>query len=153
TAERFIPDPFSVEEGERLYRTGDLARRRWDGVLEFLGRADQQVKVRGYRIELGEIEGTLLQHQSVREAVVLPKQDLVGQSVDAYIVPHTRQAGERADWQDQQVEQWKRLYDELYVQNSAPSDPEFNTVGWNSSYTGEPIPADEMHEWVDSAVN
>jgi amino acid adenylation domain-containing protein len=71
TAERFLPDPFSAEPGARLYRSGDLARYRADGTLEFLGRADRQVKLRGYRIELGEIEAVLRQHAGVREAVML----------------------------------------------------------------------------------
>ena len=61
--QRFIPDPFSRQQGARLYRTGDLARRRADGTIECLGRADLQVKVRGYRIELKEIESALADHQ------------------------------------------------------------------------------------------
>jgi hypothetical protein len=69
TAARFLPDPFSSTPGARLYATGDLVRRR-GGRLEFLGRADHQVKVRGYRIELGEIESVLRQHNLVRNAVV-----------------------------------------------------------------------------------
>lgn len=70
TAEKFIPDPFSGIAGARLYRTGDLARYRSDGRLEFLGRADQQVKVRGYRIELGEVETALSRCEGIAQAVV-----------------------------------------------------------------------------------
>ncbi len=69
TADRFIPDPFAHEPGARLYRTGDRARWRPDGALEFLGRADHQVKVRGHRIELGEVEESLRATPPVRDAV------------------------------------------------------------------------------------
>jgi amino acid adenylation domain-containing protein len=75
TAEKFIPDMFSSRPGGRLYRTGDLARYLPDGNIEFLGRMDHQVKVRGFRVELGEIEAALKQHASVKEAVVLYKNE------------------------------------------------------------------------------
>ena len=71
TADRFIPDPFCAQGAGRLYRTGDLARYRADGMIEYVGRIDHQVKVRGFRIELGEIEGRLLAQSSVREALVI----------------------------------------------------------------------------------
>jgi natural product biosynthesis luciferase-like monooxygenase protein len=73
TSERFRPDPFA--DGGTIYGTGDLVRWRADGVLEYLGRKDHQVKVRGYRIELGEIEQALGQHKGVREGVVVARND------------------------------------------------------------------------------
>ncbi|MCP2052623.1 UNVERIFIED_ORG: amino acid adenylation domain-containing protein/non-ribosomal peptide synthase protein (TIGR01720 family) [Pseudomonas fluorescens] len=81
TAERFVPSPFI--RGERLYRTGDRVRQRADGVIEYLGRLDHQVKLRGLRIELGEIETRLMQHPQVREAVVLVQG---GKQLVAYLV-------------------------------------------------------------------
>ncbi len=71
TRERFIPDPFASTPGARLYRTGDLARHRRDGVLEYLGRRDEQFKVRGHRIEPGEVEAVLRAHPSVRTVAVI----------------------------------------------------------------------------------
>lgn len=87
SAEKFIPDPFSDKAGARLYRTGDLAVFREDGVIEYIGRNDFQVKIRGLRIELGEIEAVLNSHPDITQAVVLDRQNAQGDTVlAAYIL-------------------------------------------------------------------
>ncbi|VVN21638.1 Linear gramicidin synthase subunit D [Pseudomonas fluorescens] len=85
TAERFVPDPFSANGG-RLYRTGDLTRYRAEGVIEYVGRIDHQVKIHGFRIELGEIEARLLALDSVRETVVAAQDGATGPQLVAYVV-------------------------------------------------------------------
>ncbi|MBL4673508.1 MAG: amino acid adenylation domain-containing protein, partial [Arenicella sp.] len=75
TQEKFIADPFSGDEGGRLYKTGDLVRRLADGNMEYIGRADDQVKVRGFRIELGEVESALSSIDGVGDAVVVARDE------------------------------------------------------------------------------
>ena len=86
TAERFVPDRYSEEEGARLYRTGDLVKWGDGGVLQYLGRIDNQVKVRGYRVELGEIEVVLREHSAVKQCAVEVREDNAGKRLVGYVV-------------------------------------------------------------------
>ncbi|WP_144866034.1 non-ribosomal peptide synthetase, partial [Hyella patelloides] len=85
TAEKFVSNPYVP--GERLYKTGDLGRYLSDGTVQFLGRVDRQVNIQGLRIELGEIEAVLSQHQLVQEAAVVVRENKLGETLAAYIVP------------------------------------------------------------------
>jgi amino acid adenylation domain-containing protein len=86
TAERFIPHPFRPQSGERVYRTGDIARYGADGVIEYIGRRDHQLKIRGVRVELGEIEATLDRLAGVKESVVVAYDAGGEKRVVAYVV-------------------------------------------------------------------
>ena len=156
TAEKFIPDPFSGRPGARLYETGDLASQRPNGDVEFLGRSDHQVKIRGFRIELGEIEAALTQHPLVREAVVIAREETNG---DKRLAAYFTQRAESADSADPEpfaqtdhLSHWQTVYDDAYEQDSLQADPTFNISGWNSSYTGLPVPAEQVREWVEQTV-
>lgn len=95
TAERFLANPFTQDVNDRLYKSGDLARRLPDGNIEYLGRADQQVKIRGIRIEPGEIESVIELHPAVEEAVVIAREDVPGDKrLVAYVIGDAKQPEE-----------------------------------------------------------
>jgi amino acid adenylation domain-containing protein len=158
TNERFVEI-----DGARYYRTGDRVRYLADGNLEFLGRVDEQVKIRGFRIELGDIETALNSHPMIQESVATVNENETGEKrLIAYVVQdptYVEETETHENWEEEHVSQWQCLYDETYGGNTAiataaqSDDDEFNIIGWNSSYTGDPIPAPEMREWVDSTVN
>ena len=157
TAERFIPDAFAADApGSRLYRSGDQARYRREEELEYLGRIDEQVKIRGFRIELGEIETVLNQHPAVRDTVAVAREEESGDKrLVAYVVAETEKPDAQADrgqWEQQQVSLWQSLYEQTYSRPPSQEDSTFNITGWESSYTGQPIPAEEMRDWVDNTV-
>ncbi|MFE1905641.1 non-ribosomal peptide synthetase [Streptomyces gardneri] len=88
TSLRFLPDPYAEEPGARMYATGDRGRMRADGLIEYLGRFDDQVKVRGHRVELGEVEAAVNSHPDVRDAcVVLVREDSGAERLVAHLVP------------------------------------------------------------------
>jgi amino acid adenylation domain-containing protein len=153
TADRFLPHPFGGQPGERLYRTGDLARILPNGEMEYLGRTDRQVKIRGLRIELDEIRAQLQALPQVRNAAVVMREDAAGQSqLAAYAVlePSALTATSKEEQlAETQLAQWESLYQEVYAPEpeAEKTGPDF--TGWTSSYTGEPIPAEEMNGWLE----
>src|SRR5581483_6572665 len=157
TAASFITHP---RTGEQLYRNGDLGRYLPDGNIEILGRDDFQVKVRGYRIELGEIEAALRQHPEVQETIVVVREDEPNDKrLVAYVLPGTASQDEEvqtqgAELQEAQLSQWQMIYDETYMGalEHMESAATFLFNGWNSAYTGQPMPHEEMCEWVEQTV-
>ncbi len=142
-----------TEGSKRLYKTGDRARYLNDGRIEFLGRVDTQIKIRGFRVELGEIEARLQHHPAICDAVVIASGET---STEMRLVTYfslNRQYDQQTVsglLQSQQIQSWQTLYNQTY-QSPIPN-PQFNITGWNSSYTGEQIPVEQMQEWVRDRV-
>lgn len=159
SAERFVANPpgGQSDSGGRMYRTGDLARWNADGTLDYLGRADTQIKLRGQRIELGEIESALLACPQVSQAAATVHHGTGGAQLVGYITFEHATDGSRDTEHDAEiVGEWQDIYDELYAADDAEGQaPEFGSDfrGWNSSYTGEPIPLAEMEQWRAATID
>lgn len=126
TACRFVANPFD-DGGMRLYRTGDLARFRPDGIIDFLGRTDGQVKLRGFRIELGEVESVLAEHPAVRQVAVAVRD----QRMFAYVVPagvDDVDDGGDAELREQYVGRCQRSFDEVHRRPAEPASPNRTAV-------------------------
>ncbi|GEO12155.1 non-ribosomal peptide synthetase [Segetibacter aerophilus] len=156
TSERFV-EHLSPFLPPRLYRTGDMGRWLADGNLEYLGRIDDQVKVHGYRIEIGEIESALNELSFVDNSCVVVKEDKETRNnhLVAYFIPNQSAVKLKENQlYDEQVASWKEIHENEYVSAAENiEDPEFNILGWNDSFTRNPIPKEHMREWLIDIVN
>ncbi len=149
TAEKFIPHPFSHSVGARLYRTGDTARYRPDGNIEVLGRTDHQIKIRGIRVEVDEVEMAVNEFPDVSKAIVVAREHDGDRRLLAYINPNEKvRSANDATAAAERLAQWREIWDETYAQSPAKDDGRDDFAGWVSSYTGAPVPEDEMREYV-----
>lgn len=151
TAERFVDNPFDQGES-RMYRTGDLVRWNADGDLEFVGRADRQVKIRGHRVELGEIETAAVTHPLVSQAAVEVREDTPGdQRLVAYVVPASQAESEEAA--REKVDEWQKVYDSVYTEADSEQPPLGEDFGvWKSSYDGHLLPMEQLREIQDDTA-
>ncbi|GAA3379184.1 hypothetical protein GCM10020367_61730 [Streptomyces sannanensis] len=156
TAERFVANPYGPA-GARMYRTGDLVRWNANGHLEYVGRADDQVKLRGFRIEPGEIEAVLATHPGVGQSAVVVRQDRTDTPEDRQLVAYVVASDDAGTGRDHRLEEdhvgeWREIYDALPI-TASPAGFGQNFTGWNSSYDGKPIPVEQMREWRDATVD
>ena len=142
-----------------LYKTGDKARYLPDGNIEFLGRIDNQVKIRGFRVELAEIETILTRHPDLEESIVIAQEETSGdRSLVAYLVPSQSDRTieiptEATDLDNRSDLQWQQVFNDLYKNYDSSQQTKFYIKGWNSSYTGEMMPDEQVREWMEQTIS
>lgn len=160
TAKKIIKNPFSHTNRAQVFRTGDFAKWLENGNIEYLHRKDNQLKIRGHMIEPKEVEAALeaFPEFTINQAIVKaagPTRD--NSRIVAYIQVKNDHSLHSLDLSSQYVENRQSLFEAVFEQaadiESSLADPQFNIFGWNSSYTGKPLAAGEMHEWVESTVD
>ena len=158
TKQCFIENPFIYDDDplyySKMYKTGDLARYLDDGNIEYLSRIDHQIKINGVRIELDEISNTLKDCPEVADAIVIYKQ--VISDTKQLIAYYVLQNNDETTFIDkkEKLSAWSTIFDQYYGDDAdADAINTFNIDGWISSYTGQPIDYNAMHEWVDRAVD
>lgn len=150
TAERFIPNEYTLDQSQKLYKTGDLGKMLPNGEIVCLGRIDNQVKIRGHRIELGEIESALMLQDGVKQAVVIAREDVPGDKrLAAYVT--LANTGSNADGA------WKDRWDTLYEtgaenkQDKAPDDAKIDGTLLESLDNAEELKA-QLAEWLQTSI-
>jgi amino acid adenylation domain-containing protein len=158
TAEKFVGG--SEGTATRWYRTGDRARWREDGVVEFLGRVDRQIKIAGHRIELDEVESVLSRHPEVASvAVIASQRPGGGAELVAFVAPVAASGADpRQGAAGAHLERWREVWEMAYSGSLTGEEAASVTAGkndfdgWLSSYTGSPIPVEQMRSWLERTV-
>lgn len=152
TNEKFIENPY--RKGERLYCSGDLGR--WinnNRDIEYIGRKDNQVKIRGFRVELGEIEAAINELDIVDSNCTILERNEYSDNLVTYYVPNWYKLKEvGTQLYNNRINNWQSIYDEEY-NNIENGNEEFNITGWIDSFSGKPIPENEMQEWLQDIMN
>ncbi|WP_038914209.1 non-ribosomal peptide synthetase [Dickeya zeae] len=149
TTQRFVDIQLHADRPPvRLYRTGDIVRVISNSEINYIGRTDNQLKIRGHRVEAGDIEHHLMLNPLVERCIV----DIHTEGEQSHLIAWFKETNEQHYIGDNvTVDAWGQLYDETYREGSDyPYD--FDTRGWNSAYTGKPIPKDQMKRWINHTV-
>ena len=150
TAERFVADPYGAGAGGADVPHGGPGALARGGRAGVPGPGDQQVKIRGFRIEPGEIEAVLRTHERVQDALVTAQGRGSEKQLLGYVIQPPPGGGGEA--RAAHIAHWQQLYDSTVYARDREGSDDFDIVGWNSSYTGAPIAAEEMRIWVEETV-